>query len=278
MQENMIESLAKLTDLSKVGVVDAWTKHDEGHLIGIAPDGYAVHDLEKYQPEPVRVRSEVRVYAVGDLIDYVNRFKVPETSVYFDRVVLADRKPIVPFKALGMIDHYGPDKPSHTTHKVALVLNPSLPFVRWEAACLQDGIAQATLADFLEENAHDIVGIESARLHELVSDFRSKTTGSFRQKRDVTSGSIVFAYSEENQPAEDVQVPSSFDILVPIFEGEEPTRLRINFRWRSREGKLVFALVPHRWLYEINVTIADIVARITEKTAVPVYYGVIGAR
>lgn len=132
-------------------------------LACILPNGKSVKSLkailDEYRPHPDRIRTAAVVTTLASFVDYVNRFRRPETALF------AEDAPDAP-KLLGLIDFHGQGQaalPSYNTHAVTYSFPLSDALKAWVAAterCLdprKGGLfTQEEFAYFLQDHNRDI--------------------------------------------------------------------------------------------------------------------------
>ena len=167
------------------------------------------------------------------------------------------------------------------------------------------GMSQGELAQHVEANILDImeppspadlaamapeiakvVGTLGSRLGtvaDLISVSRGlkvRTTEAIGTQVDLNTGAVTLTYKEthsagdDDVPAEErIVIPTAFLLSVPIFEGEPPTGMLVQLRYRKYGGAI-------KWFYEIfalEQTLRHVAeqtcVRLAEETGVPLIFG-----
>lgn len=209
----------------------------------VVPDGYKVVSLAEqifhnHRPRPTRVEGAVSVATVSSFIDYVRRFRTLGTLIEADLNARIFR---------AKLDyHEDADLPSWNKHSVTLTLALSRQLAAWKA---NDGKAmeQVEFATFLEDHAEDVEN--SADLVEVARNLNATKNVVVKSANNLANGAIVFAYSEEVNGTVNngkTVIPQTFDLKLPLFRYDEPTRIVARFRYRLGDGKLKLFYNLHR--------------------------------
>lgn len=157
-------------------------------------------------------------------------------------------------------------------HMVQLRLLSSEEFTRWNAV---EGKmhTQADFALFLEENASDIHFPEPAIMLELARDLEAVGNQTFTARTRLQNGDNTFAFETENKIVSKVQAPTEFQLMIPVYHGEEPEILTAKFRWRPAATGLSLGFVWHRVEYMRRARFTQIAAAAAEDTGLPIIAG-----
>jgi uncharacterized protein YfdQ (DUF2303 family) len=122
------------------------------------------------------------------------------------------------------------------------VLRHSEEWTRWKG---NDGARtnQIDFAEFIEDNAPDIVTPDPATMLEVARDLSAKTEVDFGSAIRMQNGSVQFKYSEQVKGtfgAGNVEVPERFVIAIPVYVGSERVKITARLRYRINAGKLSF--------------------------------------
>lgn len=228
------------------------------------PEGYKLQDISDPLRLPDRIRQHVTLDDRQSLTAFVNRFQSD------DAVLIAD------FDALtirAQIDfHTAAGEPRACEFKADLVLRKSEEFQRWDKV---EGELheQGSFAEFLEENAVDIVSPEPAVMIEISRDLEATQDVAFKSAARPESGDRAFVYETETRTKGELKVPREFAISIPIYQGEPPEILRARFRFRVSPKGLMLGFVWHRVEYQRQAHFAAIATQVAEDTGRPVYFG-----
>ncbi len=116
---------------------------------------------------------------------------------------------------------------------------PRIPFARKNGK----REAQMEFAEFIEDNAPDIVEPDSATMLEVARDLSAKTDVDFASAIRLQNGQVQFKYSEQikgTYGSGNLDVPERFTISIPVHIGSERVGITARLRYRIASGKLTF--------------------------------------
>lgn len=228
------------------------------------PDGYLLKDISDPARLPDRIRQAVTVDDRASLTAFVNRFQDQ------DAVLIAD------FDALtirAQIDfHRANLEPRACEFRADLVLRKSEEFDRWDKI-EGDLHSQGEFAEFLEENAVDIVSPDPAVMIEISRDLDATQDVAFKSATRPESGDRAFTYETETRVKGELKIPREFAVSIPIYVGEQPDTLRARFRFRVTPKGLLMGFVWHRVEYQRRAHFGAIATQVAEDTGRPVFFG-----
>lgn len=228
------------------------------------PHGYELKDISDPARIADRIRQGVTVDDRASLTAFVNRFQDQ------DAILLAD------FDALtvrAQIDFHRADlTPRACEFRADLVLRKSEEFARWSE--VENKLhTQGEFAEFLEENAVDIVAPDPAVMIEISRDLDATQDVAFKSATRPESGDRAFTYETETRVKGEIKIPREFAISIPIYVGEEPDTLRARFRFRVTPKGLLMGFVWHRVEYQRRAHFEAIAVAVSEDTGRPVFFG-----
>lgn len=191
-----------------------------------------VIDPEALQDEPSRSRGTVKPATVEGLVAYCKAHDEGGTEVWItpERIVAVLNAQASDAKDVGWGDH-----------RAVLDLAKSPQWLHWAR---YDGqmLDQATLAEHIEDGQLDIVTPESATMLEVVQDLQVARAASFRSSQRLNSGTIGFIYDETDEAKAGqngtLEIPTEFELGIPVFLGEDAYKVVCRFRYRLKEGAL----------------------------------------
>lgn len=137
-----------------------------------------------------------------------------------------------------------------------------------------------SFALWLEDNLTDVVDPDNAEFMEMALNFRVNSTASFSKSARLSDGNTQFTYNNTVEgsaqgSAGTIKIPEQFTIEVPVYEGRESKKYRVDARFRYRlaggELKLWYELVrPHKVLEQAFL---DLVAQIETAIDDKLYFG-----
>ena len=203
-------------------------------LARVASDEHLrVVDLEAKLVEPLAARGNVTVYDHDSFSRLTNRLGVPgQTTVWAD----VDKAAITSI----LNDHSAQTEntPGWRDHRLTLQLRLDADWQEWTK---YDGklMDQAAFAEFIESMVHTIVNPSAADMLEVSRTFQAKRNVSFRSATRLDSGDLDLAYEVETKASTgkgSIEVPTEFEVSVPVFVNTPPVMVRARLRYRVSEG------------------------------------------
>lgn len=223
---------------------------------------------------PARVKQAVVVQTADSLVDYVDRYGQDETILFADIDASTIR---------GLIDYHGealaelgtPSVAQHVDHRVTLTLPFSEEWRTWKAI---DGkmLDQLSFARFLEENAVDIEAPSGADLLEVCRDLQAVRRVDFRKAVRTNTDNENFEYTDETETRTkngSVEVPSKFQLRIPVYFGGQSVTLYAFLRWRLVETSLELGIQLHRAEHVRQAVFKEIVTDASSRTGKPALFG-----
>jgi len=185
-------------------------------------------ELSGYMPKPDRIQKTNVLYKVESLVDYVNRFKIPGTTMFFNTEK---------HRLSAVIDFSKDQKnPSWGEHKAYYA--PELT-KEWEAWVYRSGdsFEQDTFVDFLERMSDNIIEPSGSELLGLISNFKVIRKAEFSSARRTSTGEFQFSYSEENGKGT-IEVPEQITLGIAPFKHSDVYEVKAALSYSLREGTL----------------------------------------
>src|SRR5262249_31842163 len=156
-----------------------------------------------------------------------------------------------------------------------LLFQPTPQWAKWRGL---DGrmLAQEAFAEFIEENAVDVVTPPKAELLEIAQSLDIRRTVNFRSAIRLSSGAIRFAHAQDDVaqvgPGE-VAVPAELVLGLAPCTGLASYRVPARFRYRLTNGKLTLGFKLQRVEDLIGQIVAEVVAKIERGGSLTVLEG-----
>jgi len=182
---------------------------------------------------PHRKKAHVVVKDAASFIGYWEQFH-DESLVFADDVTA---------KIQAIFDYHYPSPERSARwrqHRCTLQMTHSDEWTRWTGSNAKQ-MDQATFAEFLEDNAPDVVKPDAAAMMEIARDFRAKNEVTFNRSERLSSGQVRINYQENlsaKMGAGEVDVPESFVIRIPVYLSEDKIDITARLRFRINSGKL----------------------------------------
>ncbi|TXH46078.1 MAG: DUF2303 family protein [Desulfurellales bacterium] len=205
----------------------------------IVPNGWKVESFPELlsTTQPDRIRQEVLFTDHVSFVDYVNRFKLPDSMAFVSD--FGTPEGTVP-RFIVVFDYHNPEgSASLKTHKAFMLPKLTVAFQRWTKANGKQ-MGQFEFAEFIERNMGDIASPPAADLLHFINEFSVEGTLQFSRVQRLQNGSVKFTFANEQKAkAGDVEIPERFVITVSFYEGEPPVPISAKLRYRlAPDGKL----------------------------------------
>lgn len=201
----------------------------------LAPSGYTVQPLDQLMPTPSRAKGATRLFDATSFGIFVSRNKGKASRLYgrFDPPA---------FKAV--FNDTGSDGPGWGDHTATYDCPLSREWKTWMAANGKPK-GQTDFASFIEDNALDIIAPPdvtaptSAEMLEVALTFEAKKKVNFASGIRLDNGQQQLTYEEQIEGTSrkgQLQVPQTFWIGIPVFEGAPRYFIEARFRYRIGDG------------------------------------------
>ena len=242
LTEKAIQSVAQLARLTGEPKII-----DHGNIpFAVIPADAKIESLEKYvfnehAERPERIRQSVTVLDPESFIQYYNLFADQNSRVFAYEPEI---------KVSAVLDYHGAlseGSPRWCQHRLTLTLRQSEEWKIWIGKNNAQ-FTQMAFAEFLEQNAIDIVRPDPAHMTDVARDLEATTEVEFGAGSRTQDGQVRFKYTETVKAtvgAGKLEVPERFTLSIPVFIGGPRISMDGLLRFRVKEGKLVlwFTLV-----------------------------------
>jgi uncharacterized protein YfdQ (DUF2303 family) len=244
-------------------------KTEEGREFLLLPEGMRHQDVTEPNAVasllPDHIKQGVTLQTVDSLVDYVNGFKTGTTILFAD--IQANS-----IKAL--LDYHASVAAGHVAHIATMALPFSEEWRTWTAI---DGklVPQLEFARFLEENAADISAPSGADLLEACRDLQARRKVNFTKAVRTSSDNENFEFTDETEARSKggLEIPTKFQLSLPVYFGEAPVELYAFLRWKLDEGALTLGVKLHRSEHVRQAVFKQIVTAAAERTERTVVFG-----
>lgn len=242
---------------------------DHGARFALHPEGFMLERIPSDFALPPYIQQAVTVDDADSLSSYANRFSSPAS------VLIAD---IDALSVAACLDWHNSNQgvielsPGARKHTATLKLRESEEFSRWNKI-ENTMLDQMVFAEFLDENATDIVDPEPASMIEIARDLEATQGVAFKSSTRLQTGERSLTYETETHTKGDIKVPTQFTLQIPLFAGEEPIDIEASFRFRPRPDGLKLGFVWRRVEYRRLAEFRQIAFRVSEATGLPLMFG-----
>lgn len=271
-----------IADLAKAGVSKFTLLNEPNAATRLVWQDKTIKSLEHFMPQPMRKRGAAELADADSFATYVNAHRESGTHLTGDANERGGA-----FVAL--LDYHQPNKedretsPSWSEHTATQTLQPTPEWARWLGAAGKD-IDQRTFAEFLEDNAVDVIVPEGGKgfpsqqeLMSVASTLQVKTDVRFASTVKLQNGQVTLGYTEqiEGGHGQDgkLAIPEKFGIAVAPFRGTAKYLVTVRLRYRGTGGKALFRLEIERPHKIVESAFNDVRAVIEEATGLKVLVG-----
>ena len=218
---------------------------------------------------PERIKQNVTVTDPASFIEYYSLFADGDSRVFGDESAL---------KILAVLDyhHAEGDGPRWGQHRLTLGLRSSTEWLTWWKSN-NTQMTQQQFAEFLEQNATDIVTPDPAAIREIASDLECTVDVDFASAQKQAGGRLNFRYTETTKTTvsggKQVTVPDQFVISIPAFIGGQRVPVQALLRYRIKEQKLIFFYTLIRPEEVVRMAFNDARQEIADKLTVSIISG-----
>lgn len=244
------------------------------------PEGATVKVIDTFELEqkladhPHRKTGTVHVHDAAGFIGYIAKHGLAATEVWADQA----RSSLV-----GVINAHtqtlGADDEGvagHGDHRVLLELLHSEEWKAWTARD-KKWMNQADFAEHLEDNAINVVDPDAATMLEIAESFQGTRSANFKAGVRLDSGLVQIRYEETENAraghAGDMEIPTTFTLLLAPFVGADPVEVTARFRYRINGGNLALSYALLRADDIARGAFVDIVDTVRDTVTQPVYLG-----
>lgn len=229
-------------------------------------------ELEPFLPAPRRAKGLFKHYTVASFVEfYLFHAHEPGAAVFVDRAQPQIR---------GVFNgHASQGLPGWHDFAADLVLRPTPEWQTWIGSNNKP-MSQAVFSEFLEDNLPDISRPPGARMLEVVKTFEANKGARFMSSVRLDNGDVQLNYEETTQAKAGVrgklEVPLSFSIHIPVWEGCDPRTVEARLRYRIEDGalRLSYSLLrPHKTVEATMDNIVDAIVKGIKVTKTPLYLG-----
>lgn len=204
-------------------------------LYAALPHDVSIHDLERFLPDPRRQRGYTELHDTSSF----SRFVAGEGSSKTKLFASKERNNFAAVFNPGT--HDDPDFGDHGCH---LTLEFSRQWKAW-STIHRNWSGQSAFAEFLQDHLEDVVEPAAADLLMVATNLQAKTKANFKSGINLHNGAIQFEYDEQVEAKGKgvIEVPETFVIGIPVYDGGAAYKLQVRLRWRiSNEKQLLFRI------------------------------------
>ncbi|WP_104087956.1 DUF2303 family protein [Arthrobacter sp. GMC3] len=208
---------------------------DPGKIYSIldGDGGLTVEDTDKYAARPRRKTSAPKVTDAQSFKDYLEKHGIEGET----EVTAQETEGCI----ISIIDAGTDLEPGWRDHTITLQLQSSDEWRRWLDRN-NKLMRQVDFAEFIEDNAKDILEPSYAEIFEIATSLQVKRGVDFESATRLDNGEIQLGYRETTTSTAgkigQLSVPQTLIIALRPFKGGEPYRVTASFRYRLNGPEL----------------------------------------
>lgn len=222
-----------------------------------------VQGLEHLLPWPVRKQGSPSFRRLQSFITYVNEHKSEGSRIY----VISNTN------IVAILDHHG-EMPQWGQHRPSYACQNSLEWGTWTK---QDRakMSQKDFCEFIEDNSEDIVG--RTDMVELIRSLQINANVDYKsyERGDNGNCALSFVKTTNSRAGEkgEVELPATFIINIPAFEGGVKSNITAKLRFEFADTKLRLWYELQKLQKILNAHTEAVVQQIATATKIVPFYG-----
>lgn len=241
----------------------------DGQPYTVIPVGWELKELPT-EKLPPRAKAAVKLRDTASFVRYVNDHKTTDSRIYATST---------PPRFLAVLDEFptlqmgvqAVHPPAWREYRAEFTFPLSDEWTVWNRNDKQPK-NQTQFAEFIQDNAPDVVDPTSAAMMEMALNFQATEDGSLVSVSRLQNGDTQFAIKSETKLAEGIKMPEFVKLQIPVFENGDVYPLRARMRYRAKD-KLVFWYELERPHKVLEAAFKDAWKKIGDGTAVPILLG-----
>lgn len=226
--------------------------------------GYQIGSLEHLLTAPRRPRGNVTLGAFQSFLDYLRDRAEHVPPVFWTEVTAGVR-----FESILNYDGW-------RDSRAAYVSTYSPRWARWMGKN-RVAMGQADFAQFIEDNALDVIEPDSATMIEVSRSIEARKKVNFASGIRLNNGQSELTYEETIEGTAGkgkLAIPEQFTIAIPVFVDGDPWKVTARLRYRINEGKLSLWYDLLRFTDVAEAAVTGMVKQLKETIPCDVYRGV----
>ncbi|MFA7308329.1 MAG: DUF2303 family protein [Hyphomicrobium sp.] len=229
----------------------------------VTPPGWLPPDKPKYIAQAVTVQTQ------DSLVEYVKKFKTADTALFAD---------IANNRIVAQIDYHAAKQAERVVHCATMQLAFSEEWKTWTG--IDDKLMkQLDFARFIEENSADIVAPTGGELLEVCRDLQAVRSANFKKavRTNTDHENFEFTDNTDMRSKNGVEVPTKFELSLPVYFGERSVPLQAFLRWNLVGEQLALGVKLHRAEHVRQAIFREIVGDVSARTDCMAVFGRIGS-
>lgn len=209
----------------------------------VAPEGGRVQTFDQTLERPLRLKQITGLNTAKDFIAYVSRFADLNSMVFVD-VLGGKIQAVLDFHEAKPVETYNSNAlQRHCEHIANFRVNHTPEFLKIKENSGKK-MTQMDFALFLEDVMPYVNQPAAAELYEIVNTLQAKTDIDFKSGTRTDNGQVSLTYNENIQASAgrsgNLNIPEQIVFGIQVHRGGEHYALPARFRYRIKEGNIIF--------------------------------------
>lgn len=248
---------------------------DGYHPVAATPLQTTLVKLEKIRLDKPRFLTAKPVFHDPvAFAEYVVRFADASSRIFYDLKAMVFTA-VLDYHRFPGDSHTGVEVARFGDHVATLQLRQSPEWGIW-ATKSEQAMGQNAFAEFLEDNARDIVEPSIAEMMGVATGLAATSNATFRSAINQENGTVNFQFDENvagTVKGSNKAIPTAFKIGIRPFMGSQRYPVECKLRYRLKEGSLALHYKALQLDPIIEASIEGIAATLRDSTKLPVALG-----
>lgn len=226
-------------------------------------------------PRPQVRTGRVELDTVADFVEYLKRYASKDESTVYVNLTYGEATVL---EAVAVLDDHGgtPGTAGWKEWRATLKLAMHPQTVRLLKA-VRELLSPLSLAELIEDNEDAFYDPPAAELLKVALTLKAAQNSRVLEAHNLANGDVAIEYRTETTASAGadgtLRIPELVTLRLPVFLGEAPQELVMRFRYRVKEGRLMFALVMPGAQNTLRATAEALASKLGKDSPCPVYLG-----
>jgi len=239
--------------------------HEDGTPYLVLRLDQKIEDVERLLPFPVRRKGTTSLTRCESFIRFVKEHAEESSRIYVAGRTL-----------VAVLNHSDKGQADWGDHRAVYAMSESPQWKLWTASNGKK-FNQKDFGQLIEDNLEDIVNPPSTHLLEMVRQFEATSSVEYKSfdRGDNGNFSVQFVQTTQSKVGQkgEVELPRSFTLNIPAFEGGSKDAIMAKLRFSIDGGKLVLWYELQRVQQVIDRHIEAVLALVETETEIKPFYG-----
>jgi uncharacterized protein YfdQ (DUF2303 family) len=240
------------------------TAGDGGKPFVIVSQTQRVEPVDRLLARPTRKTATPTFFRCESFTRYVTEHKTDQSRIYVTAATIL----------VAVIDHNGTHEADWAEHRATYQMKHSLEWLAWTGKD-KAKMTQKDFCEFIEDNSLNIVG--RTDMVELIRTLQVNSNVDYKsfERGDNGNSALTYIRTVQSKAGErgEVELPPTFQISIPAFEGGVPATIVAKLRFDIGEGKLKLWYELQQLPRILQEHTDAVVAAVEQATAIKPFYG-----